>query len=262
MVLFRKKQTCDGRRKKDNRIEVLLDNKVDTDIQSMLLPLNLMQYVLFSPKYSLKNNFITTNSFISSACALLVVLCFILVFAYRIYFMQSNKIMTKYFPFLYLSSYPDIIFYSIGFINNFLMNIVESQRNIRFVLIYQDVHRSLSIGTGKENSLKKFVVWNWTCIIIIFSFFIISENYLYFSLHLPHYFYFTSLLIICFDANVVYAIGLLRILIDKLLLFNTKIRSLTTQGAGKTHCIELFQIYVNIMQCYEHYIMSFQKSVR
>lgn len=236
----------------------MLDNAVDKDIQSTLSPLNLMQNVIHCSKYRLRDNFITEHT----TCYKLVATCASLVYfaAYinRAYSLHFDKPVRLYFNFLYILSFTDIFFYGIGIAMNFIISVVKTQENIRFVLTYQEVHRILKYGS--ENNPKQFVIWHWMSLLMIFSFylfFVILSN-LFFSTELTAL---THLVLICFDANNIYSISLLRMLVDKLVLLDEKIQNLKSHRLDDAHCYKIFQAYVHILDCYHSYITSFQKTV-
>lgn len=46
-----------------NSNEFLLNNFIEKDIQDMLRPINFLTSTYLLPKYKIRNNFVTTNSF-------------------------------------------------------------------------------------------------------------------------------------------------------------------------------------------------------
>lgn len=239
--------------KRKNTDEVLLDNMVDKDIQSLLLPLNMLQNVTFCPKYWLRDNFITPHTTICKVVCMCAALVYTSAYVYRAYDLQMSQIIREYFNLLNIFSIIDIFFYSIGFIMNFIMNVVQSQENIRFLLIYQDIHRFLNSGIQKQEK-NKSIIWNWISLLMICCF------YCGFIAFLPGL---SRIILICFDANIIYSIALLKMLGEKLLLLENKIQNLQAHSMGDdAHCGKIFQAYLNILECYNNFAISYHKAVR
>lgn len=246
--------------RRSNTEEVLLDNIVDKDIQSMLFPLNILQNITLCPKYCLRDDFITPHTTIYTVVSLCA--AYIAIYVYRAYSVQNNEKILVYFNFLNIFTIIDVFFYSIGIIMNFIVNVVQTQQHIRFVLIYQDIHRFLNSGIQKQNKLKRFIIWNWISLLMICCFYCIFVVYNHLKQRslAPGL---SRIVLICFDVNIIYSIALLRLLVDKLLLLDDRIQKLQTQSGGDDdHCEKIFQAYLNVLECYNNYADSYRKAVR
>ena len=98
-------------KKNRNNIPGILKNTVDKDVQAMLLPLNLMQYFSFCPKYRITNNVITSNGVISNFVFMTVTLIFILSFVFRTYKVDFFHKDAGAPIFFYITSYHDTVYY-------------------------------------------------------------------------------------------------------------------------------------------------------
>lgn len=237
-----------------------LNKIVEKDVQSILSPLNVFQYFTLCPKYRIANNYIKPNSFFSNSLSLLGTLFFIVLVGSRLYILDACSEFHQLTLFLRFSICYDWIFYSIGFVINFVIGITQSKNAINFVLTFQNVHRFLN----NDINTKCFIVWNWIIVIgFLFSyvfFFTCSNIYL----KLPYYYIYYSYTVISFDINVIYAIRILRLLKYKVLLWETKALGslkIVTGSSEDNISKEMFKAYGNILECYNIYKKCFQHYV-
>ena len=228
---------------------------VNKDVQSMLLPLNLMQYIMFCPKYRIKENVITPNSFFSKFISMIVTLILILIFMYRVFFVLSHK--DSIITVLIVTSIYDCIYYCFGFIMNFLIGLIHTKKSIKFVLIFQKVHRFLY----NESSFNRVIIGNWVMVIMALAYNVIL--YTYFCVKLHRTLMYTGYFLIFFDFNVIYASRVFKMLEDKLVLWNRRL--LNSQKVinmhRRRHSMEMFQTYVGILECYYICNVCFQHFV-
>lgn len=254
-----KSKNLRNNKSKSYRVKVLSDNLVDKDVQSMLFPLNLMQNIFLCPKYSIRGNFISQNSSLSNFASLCGTVALIALYFYRIYKFYSDNDIRTYVNFMYISSYFDFGLFCIGFIMNYIVGVIKTKRNIMFLLKIQDIHRFLN---EKDNS-RRFIVGNWIIIISVLVFYFSITTYISITLNLPVYMYLCIYVLICFDGNIVYAIRLIQLLKDKVVLWNTQaLRFSRTEDTNmKFYYKRLFQAYASILECYDIYKNSFQHMV-
>lgn len=246
---------------RNSRLEVVADNFVDKDVQSMLLPLNLMQQLYFCPKYRIKDNFISPNNFRSCLVSLCATIIFLSVIFYRFY----SRIFSKSLKDFYkidddIITYFDFIITLTGFLINFFAVIFQTDQNVAFVLKILYIHRFFNNRTA----FKHFIVGNWLSVILIHVagiIFIISINL---GLKLPRYNLFCGLILISFDANIVYAIRIITLLKNKVDLWNIQTLSFQNlkNSVSEDYCTKLYQGYIYILDCYDIYKVTFQKMVR
>ena len=108
-------------------VTVLLDNFVDKDIQSMLLPFNILQNMLFYPKYRIKDNFIYPNSIVSKLVSLCVMILSIILYFYLVYELHIDKDIRYYSNVTYVYSYPELCLYATGFAIYYSNNVLQTK---------------------------------------------------------------------------------------------------------------------------------------
>lgn len=236
--------------------EVMLHNVVDKPLQSALQPLNLMQRLFICAKYSIRDNFIVSNTntynYVGLSCAL--IFRFILLYS----LITSINQMIGITSLLSLCDIDDFIFFSIGFIINYYSNIVQCNNNVFLILKVQHVIRNLKIDI---KVMKAFVVSNW-CYIIALNCVFISSNAYYCMFHVvgngwDHLSSYTS---ITFDVNIVYASFILSLLRR---LVTAWIKEIESNGACNTDCYwnAMFDLYVNILEAYKFLRITFRLQV-
>ncbi|PZC73334.1 hypothetical protein B5X24_HaOG200858 [Helicoverpa armigera] len=241
-----------------NSRQINSNNIVDSDVQSMLLPLNLLQNVFFCPKYRIKNNYITPTNLMSNLISSIATLVFIIMYAYRNYLIGLFK--TSQFSTAWkYSSYFNGFCYSLGFIMNLVIGIIQSQNSVQFVLTFQNVHRFLK----NENGFRSFIIWNWVAVCLTLVYYVFFFIYQYTRGTIGKIHACVGFLLSSFDFNVVYATRLLRLLEYQLVLWNNRFFKLreTSDIRDKDIIQKLFNAYANILECYDIIKISFQHYV-
>lgn len=238
------------------RVGIVLNELIDKDLQSMILPLNLMQMILMNPKYRIKNEMITPNNLFNKFVLLFGTITFIYAYVYRvIHETDENLKIYQFVNFQHIATCYDLCYYCVGFVMNFLVNLLQTRKNVTLILTIQKVHRFLNDKT----KFKSFINGNWIIVAIIFGFYVIFSiyNYIIYS-EIPFYLFFTMFILVNFDANIVYAIRLIKLLEDKVVLLNDQVLNSNSVEL----CNErLFQAYIQILKCYEIYKITFQQMV-
>nr|XP_037866980.1 uncharacterized protein LOC119628533 [Bombyx mori] len=126
-------------KKDSNRCEVLLYNNVDTDLQDMLRPLNFIQTIYLSPKYTIKDGYITPNSLFCNILSAAGAIVFFSICVYRI--LTASKIGTfeGFSTTLLITKYFDAILFSLGFVANAYVSIRLSHLNVLLYLKLQAI---------------------------------------------------------------------------------------------------------------------------
>lgn len=219
---------------------------VAEDIQSML-PLNLMQKIIFSPKYRIKNNRITPHNLASKIITLCATLLCCILYVCRLY--VNGAFPSSSFVRIF-RHYANMVFYGTGLIINYLISIVKVNSNIRFVLNMQDVHAMLN----SRSSFKTFIIGNWISMITIFVYYVFLiilsfMAYKHYALHVIS----GILFLICFDANMIYAIRLMNLLKIKIVLWTCALTTVETSNDKNILCRSLFKAYASILECYNNF---------
>ena len=192
----------------NNPENISLKNVVYEDVQSILFPLNLMQYFMLCPKYRIHNHLITPNNLISHLLSFIGVVLFLIIFAFHahaLYFDADTLGFPKFADFW--GFFSDFIFFSVGFIMNFVLGIVNSKNNISFVLTFQEVHRFLN----NEITSKRFIICNWIIVILFPLLYIFVYTYVFIKLGLPVPLLYCMYLLIFMNYNVIYATRVLKL---------------------------------------------------
>ncbi|XP_026728136.1 uncharacterized protein LOC113494146 [Trichoplusia ni] len=251
--LFLKKKNNQNTRNDITVVEVMLNNLVDKDIQSLLLPLNFATNIILCPKYRIKDNFITPNQFVYTITAILVACAVASFFIYRLYILVNvMRIVTiVYFELIF-----DVCFYVIGFIFTFILNVIQSNRNINFILTYQDVHRYLKMG----GSMKRFVFWSWMTIYTSSFCYCIMILYFVFVQHFPHYLWINTIISSFYDSNIWNAIVFVQILNVMLGKWKNNLDH-GLYGVDEVNVGNMSQAFVNILNCYNEYVRLFRNVI-
>ena len=243
--------------------EDLSNNFIDKDVQSMLFPLNLMQIVSsFCPKYRIRNNFISSNSLLSTFVSFCASIIFIALLFYSLVYKhigEHNDIEWDLSIPRYITSKIDFVLFTFGIISNFLRSFLHTKQNVIFVLKFQEINRCINTNI----SLKYFIIGNWFTFILFFT--MICTVGIFFGLITKITFTtFTNTLILSnFDINIIYVTRLIQLLKVKVDLWNIQV--LQYQGMEdrdrEDHCKRMFRAYGNVLLCYEILKNSFQQMV-
>lgn len=211
-------------------------------MQIMLLPLNLMQNLMFCPKYLIRNNYISPNNFLFTVISVLGLFSFIAIHIYLCYLTYCDILIYSDLIWLVICLF-EMIFYSVGFTINTAASIVKSNDNVDFVIIMQEV-----VFMFKYNS-KKYTIRNWMSVIFISVYYVVCNKYCFVLFgHKDSYFGGFTLLL-SFDINIIYAISAVNLLQGNLIIWNKAI--INSIGDRDRHVYrKLFHAYDQILKCY------------
>ena len=238
--------------------EVILNNRIDKDIQEMLRPINLMLSLFLSSKYSIKDNYITPKGNIFYIATFFLLACIYGYTVHRLFFgeledtmgINNSEIVNIMFGFFFL-------FFCVGFTLIFILNFVHRDINISIILLIQRIYN----GVEFSGSLKKVTRWNWICIIVsvcidIFLQFLYSGLYDdFFTLDVI-----ISILFATLDINLVY--GILLIILLRKYIEKWIEDVLAANGCEEKKYIAFFDVYQNILEAFHLYKKIFQLLVR
>nr|WCC57840.1 gustatory receptor 29 [Papilio machaon] len=198
--------------------EYLLNNFIVTDFQKFLYPLNLTHFIAYSPKYCLSENFITPNNRKTKCLSFCCAFCYILIFIICLVF--NSDLRNKEGLLLYLLIIINVI--SIGsFIINFIVNSIQSDMNVNFILTIQKIQNSFKFV---KIDFKSFFIGNWIYVIVLnFSYIFMIVTHLYENnLTITLCLYYIAL-ILC-DANIIYLIRMIQLLTDVTLTWMSELK--------------------------------------
>lgn len=245
---------------KSKRDEDLRNSVIDKDVQSMLRPLNLMQVLVLNPKYRIKDNLITPNNVLNKFVLVLGAVIFLTAYMYRVIDIMLDENIKRYhaIDFLYFASCFDFSFYGGGLIMNFIIHFIQTKKHVKFILIFQEVHRFIH----NETNCRLYVMRNWINFGILFGFYIITFLYVYFiHLKTPWHVTFNLMILVTLDSNIIYATRLIDLLTDKVVAWKRQVLRFHRNGCNEMHCKQMFQTYSQILSCYKIYKNVFQASV-
>ncbi|XP_063897725.1 uncharacterized protein LOC135118783 [Helicoverpa armigera] len=237
-----------------SNMRILFKNILDKDVQCMLWPLNLMQYMMLCPKYHIKNNLITPNSLISNIISIIATVGFISSSFYRTYEIIYYSVLKSTSFFISFVLYYDCIYYVAGFIMNCAMGILQTKNMVKFVLIFQKIHRFLNDGS----LFRRYVIMNWIYFIAALGFFFIILM-LFVMLFENWIFIIYGYELIFFDLNVVYFIRIIKLLEDKVVLYNKCLLNYEKHTTDESYRQKIFQVYVDLLECYNILKKCFQQ---
>ncbi|PZC79303.1 hypothetical protein B5X24_HaOG201000 [Helicoverpa armigera] len=235
-------------------------NKVDKDLQSIFLPLNLLQILVLNPKFYIRKNLVKPNDCLQKLILMCGLVIFLSGYVYRVTEIILDDNLKRYgsINFLYYASYFDFVFYSSGFIMNVIIHCKQSSKMVTFVLIFQKIHVFLNTG-----SIKRSVIRNWTNVTVIFVFYILVMLFSSLSIYnqASWNFALNLLYLASLDSNIIYAISLMRLLVDKLELWSVRVLMTSTDGNDVTYRYQMFEAYKQILKCYDLCKDVFQQQV-
>ncbi|PZC77080.1 hypothetical protein B5X24_HaOG200730 [Helicoverpa armigera] len=237
-------------------VEILSNNFIDKKLERLFFPLNLMQNLVLNPKYIIKQNRIKPNDVFNKFKIFLSMVIFLAVFAYRLCEVIFDENLRRYgsVKFLYFEIYSECFVYCTRSVVNCIVNLVQSKNFVAFVLTYQEIHRILTY----EHMIKFYIIRNWVYFSIVFGYYIIVlvliplifERWAFhFDINVFTY--------IILDANLIYTIALLKHLNDKVKQWNIEV----VRSPHRICSERMFQVYVQIFECYEIYKNVVQENV-
>ncbi|XP_063897712.1 uncharacterized protein LOC135118775 [Helicoverpa armigera] len=237
--------------------EVLLDNFIEKDLQSLLKPLNIMYSVFICAKYSIRDNFITSNNFLYNFTGVFTTGLFLCISVYRICSTLSSK-RIEYVIFEWNTIF-NFMSYSLGLIMNYIINIRFSDKNIQLVVKVQSVLRVLKMN---RKDLTCLLVYNWSGVLAINALIVGSIAYMMY-IFFPHvdildviYFYST----IVFDVNIMYSLFVTNFSRKALCSWINDV--LQSGDDSDFYWNRIFNVYLNMLDIYTTLEVVFQYSVR
>ncbi|KAF9800091.1 hypothetical protein SFRURICE_016968 [Spodoptera frugiperda] len=236
------------------------DTLVPKDVQLMIRPLNLMQNIFCCPKYWIKDNTIMPIGYLSKLMSLSFTIICIICIIYRLYDRIKIDIVNNQGQISNLVTRMGSLVSTItGFLVNYWTTVVFTDNNVVLMLKFIAIHKFLN----NEIAFRRFTISNWICVISFFSFEILFILYISSSFKLPLHNVVCGMLIISFDGNIVYATLIIKLLKDKVDLWNIKNYQLGAMDdrERKMYSKKIFDAYVNILDCYEQYCICFQQHI-
>nr|WCC57791.1 gustatory receptor 29 [Papilio glaucus] len=198
--------------------EFLINNYLEADLQKFLYPLNLTQSIAYSPKYYIRDNFITPNNRKAVCLSFCCALSYILIFVTSIVFYDD----VKYYEGILLLLFIILCLITGGsFACNFIVNSLQTDSHVNLVLTVQRILNSFRFA---KIDCESFVRGNWIYFFVItFSYIFLIGTHLYKA-------YFTLILslyyvgLVLSDVNVVYMIRVIQLLTHITLVWMSELK--------------------------------------
>ncbi|XP_063897718.1 uncharacterized protein LOC110374958 [Helicoverpa armigera] len=244
--------------------EMLLENRLDKEVERIAFSFNLPLNLLLFSKYRLKYNRIYPNGIkydiYAFFCTLFLgVLCF-----YRIFTLDMTNASMSYMERAILTVVPILFFtiYFIGFVIVFVSDIVYKDNNVLLILTIQTINRSISFS----KTVHSFNMWTHISFATVILVNLITRGTFYLTCRYSHISEEISDIVRDFsfvttDVNMVIATRIIILLKQYIDLWIKAI--LTTNVAQETdlYCQKLFGVYMNIIKAYKIYRKVFQALV-
>lgn len=234
-----------------NRNEVLLSNRIDTEFNRMILPLNILQQITFAQKYRIRDKFITSNDNFINFVAFFILICIIAVNSYQFLITEPNKIFSNLLQ-IVIQIFGLLI--EPGFILiNFVYSVLYSNLHVTLLLKLQRLAKFT-----KYSKYKDYIIGNWIGIVgvISYHFFLIIILYISYGIFLC-----SLIIMLLINSNLFYTFRFVNLLTKNVVLWTDNIKQLdetfrikTEEGNDIIHltkrCVELFNYYKDILEAF------------
>lgn len=228
---------------------------IDKDLQSTIKPLHIMETLLMSSKYKIRNDCIKTHCVSYHIVSFIATILKVLVSIYAS--MQAVEVYGKT-NMLCFSIVYDTFYFSIGCCLNFYSNVTHRHSNIALLLKIQKVQRNFKISAIENVKIN----WYWFFVITSYYFiFVISFHHLY---NLGDVTISLSLLFfICFDFNIIYVAKILNILCSSVKVWMQELQRSGYLARSEYECYweNMFEVFLEILEAYQLLQKTFEQLV-
>ncbi|PZC79298.1 hypothetical protein B5X24_HaOG200995 [Helicoverpa armigera] len=245
----------------DSSFRVLKDDRLDKELQHIVRPINFALHLFFSSKFDVRYNHIYpigTKYRLLTFCYTMIMIIFCI---YEIFTFDNlveaafdyQKILVKFLHIVYFTLYV------VQFLTWFVLDNVQTQNIVSFILMIQVIHR----GIGCSTEFRSFVIWNW---ISLFS--VLCVNLI---IHIIYYIFLDDLsnmttfiaflldiLYISLDVNYAVAVSFIRLIEKYLEIWTKEVLKMNAEKENGEQRRKLLKIYHNIMDVYDLYKTIFQ----
>lgn len=236
--------------------EVLMNNRLEKDIQKMMFPVHLMFSIFLASKYTIKDDYVTPKGRVYRIFTFVFVAVLFGMTVNRLFFEGIEDTLGLYnFDLVSLFYIYFCFFYLTLLAILFYLNMIHSEANISLILLIQKIY----LGLDFSDNLKIITRRNWIGIVGTFLLNIFLQ-YLFYTTFDEFHLIDTILdfLFTIFDLNLVYSLLVLLLLRRYL---EKWIKLVIGDFDDKTS-VKLFIIYRNIIEAYNHYKTTFKLLVR
>lgn len=211
-----------------------------------------MQSLFICAKYSIHDNFITSNTITYNCIGITFAAIFCILVFYQLVISIHNW---KKISLGWCNVY-DFFFFSVGLIINYFSNITTCNNNILLILKIQHVQRVLKID---GIYLKNLVASNWAYVIVLNFIYVMEMVFFWMCFSLDNILdilgnYFS----ISFDINIVYATFFINLMRKTLGVWIKDMQLLRFDEDSDSHWNIMFDLYLNILKAYKIFEKTFR----
>nr|WCC57899.1 gustatory receptor 30.1 [Papilio memnon] len=194
----------------------ILDNYLDSDFQKFLYPLNFLDNHLFLSKYSIRDNFITSNNRNGTLCSYLSTVFIIFIYILIICLDEGIR---NFSPDLLVVGIINYVFEIIGRIIYNCTNNGFSDSHVNLILSIQRLQRTVKIN------YKNFTFYNWMLFSIICCYYIILFIIQWYAGRGTPYILIIYIIALIDDLNSLYLIRINKLLLECTILLESKLKT-------------------------------------
>lgn len=243
-----------------NYTEVLLNNRIENNLQALLLPLNILQNIFCVPKYRIRDNYITPNSFTSQCLCFLGTSLYVSLYGYQIYQLTvRNTISTDVTRFTSAINISHNIIHVITCLLVYIVTQRHSNDNIQFLIKIQNVYRTTKFD---RKHLKNLTIWNWVYVIIIICNSIMMHAYFHARLK---YFDLIELILdiykIGLGLNIIYSVSMLKLITSTTYSWLEDVNQKKEREDYVSYWKNMSSANFDILESYCHFKKAFEELV-
>lgn len=137
--------------------EFILHNAVDKNFNRLLAPLHFIQLFFFTPKYRIRDGFITPISNLLKIMCFCANLWFVIACLFN---MIVNYFLIEFDVFVRITAASEFLIKFVGFTTNFIVSVSQSDNYVKLYLKLQSICKCL-----KKKDLPFFNIFTWACFI-------------------------------------------------------------------------------------------------
>lgn len=189
--------------------ECLLNNRLNDDLQSFLKPLELTQLTMMQMKYTIRDNYITPNSYSYNIISFIIRILFLMSvnygYAYQVMLKTNNlNIWTTGVPAFLVGE----IILNFNLICLCILNVKHSQLNVQLIVHIQESKNAIKY---LKSDIKDLIICNWIYILIAyFMSSIIGIGWFIFKMNI--YMIMHAYCWVFFDVSAIYAVCIIKLL--------------------------------------------------
>lgn len=238
-------------------VKLLLNNRLDKEVQRIVQPFNIIDSVFFTSKYKIRNKYIYPCDK-KYHILLFITITFSNMFCiFRMFndqyhdFLELNKSILVLNTLFWFS----VVMVFFSYVLLIVCNIFHSQSNVSLILSIQEINMTINIS----KSIQSYVIWNWISLFTVLCVHILVAVYFYVSKASINFFELsTELLVVQYDFNLVYGIRLTTLFTKYLKEWVKNISVINNHVQGDEYGNIYFKAYCNILEAYKIYSKCFR----